>query len=141
MSEITDFMNLPAAKEFSDYKHAVDPDGLDAHVAGAKLDAGKEPIFDGVLQYFPRALTAVAALSNWGATRYSWEGWRSVKDAFRRYSNAMGRHILKEKTEGLWDQDAMHDPKHPACILHATQVAWNALARLDKLLEEMEQKK
>lgn len=118
-----------------------DPDGLDAHVAGAKLDAGKEPIFDGVLQYFPRALVAVAALSAWGATRYSWEGWRSVSDAFRRYSNAMGRHILKEKTEGPWDFDALNDPKHPACILHATQVAWNALARLDKLLEEMEQKK
>lgn len=117
-----------------------DPNGLDAHAPGAKLDLGKAPIFDGVLQYFPRALTAIAQLSEWGATRYTWEGWRCVANAFRRYSNAMGRHILKEKTEGLYDLDARNDPKHPAEILHATQVAWNSLARLDKLLEEMEKK-
>lgn len=117
-----------------------DPNGLSAHAPGAKLDKGKAPIFDGVLQYFPRALTAVAELSNWGATRYSWEGWRVVPNAFKRYSNAMGRHILKEKTEGLYDLDALNDPKFPAEILHATQVAWNALARLDKLLEDMEKK-
>lgn len=119
---------------------AKDPNGLNAHAPGAKLDAGKPPIFDGVLQYFPRALTAVAGLSLWGATRYTWEGWRSVPDAFRRYSNAMGRHILKEKTEGLYDLDARNDPKFPAEILHATQVAWNSLARLEKLIEEIESK-
>lgn len=117
-----------------------DPYGLNAHDPGAKLDKGKPPIFDGVLQYFPRALTAIADLSNWGASRYTWEGWRSVPDAFKRYSNAMGRHILKEKTEGLYDLDAKNDPKFPAEILHATQVAWNSLARLEKLLEEMEGK-
>lgn len=115
-----------------------DPNGIDQHKPGAKLDLGKSPIFDGVLQYFPRALTKVADLSLWGATRYSWEGWRSVPNAFKRYSNAMGRHILKEKTEGLYDLDARHDPEYPAEILHATQVAWNALARLEKLIEEQE---
>lgn len=119
-------------------KPASDPNGLDQHASGAKLDLGKAPIFDGVLQYFPRALTKVAELSQWGATRYSWEGWREVPDAFKRYSNAMGRHILKEKTEGLYDLDALNDKDHPAEILHATQVAWNALARLDKLIEEYE---
>lgn len=119
-------------------KQAADPNGLDQHAPGAKLDLGKAPIFDGVLQYFPRALTKVAELSLWGATRYTWEGWRSVPDAFKRYSNAMGRHILKEKTEGLYDLDALNDPHHPAEILHATQVAWNALARLEKLMEEYE---
>jgi len=117
-----------------------DPSGKDPHEKGAKLDLGKSPIFDGVLQYFPRALRKVAQLSEWGATRYSWEGWRSVPDGFRRYSNAMGRHILAEKTEGLYDLDAKNDPKYPAEILHATQVAWNALARLDLLLEELENK-
>lgn len=120
---------------------ASDPNGLDAHAKGAKLDAGKEPIFSGVLQYFPRALTKVAALSNWGATRYTWEGWRTVSDGFNRYSNAMGRHVLKEKTEGRYDLDARNDPKFPAEILHATQVAWNALARLELLMEELEREK
>lgn len=120
--------------------YGADPLGKGQHEAGAKLDLGKAPIFEGVLQYFPRALTAVASLSEWGSKRYSWEGWRDVPEAFRRYSNAMGRHILKEKTEGLYDLDAANDPKYPAQILHATQVAWNALARLDKLIEEQEKK-
>jgi hypothetical protein len=117
-----------------------DPLGKDQHEKGAKLDLGKSPIFDGVLQYFPRALTKVADLSLWGATRYTWDGWRSVPNGFKRYSNAVGRHILKEKTEGLYDLDAKNDPKHPSEILHATQVAWNALARLELLVEELEKK-
>lgn len=121
-------------------ENAVDPHGLEVHAPGAKLDKNKPPIFDGVLQYFPRALVSVAELSDWGATRYSWEGWREVANGFRRYSNAMGRHILKEKTEGLYDLDARNDPKFPAEILHATQVAWNSLARLEKLLEELDKK-
>jgi hypothetical protein len=118
----------------------LDPHGKDQHEKGAKLDLGKPPIFEGALQYFPRAIEAVANLSLWGATRYTWEGWRSVPSGFKRYSNALGRHMLKEKTEGLYDLDARNDPKHPAEILHATQVAWNALARLDLLLEELEKK-
>lgn len=118
----------------------VDPLGKDQHEPGAKLDLGKSPIFDGVMQYFPRALSAVADLSLWGATRYTWEGWRSVPNGFKRYSNALGRHALKEKTEGLYDLDAKNDPKYPAEILHATQVAWNALARLELLIEELEKK-
>lgn len=117
-----------------------DPLGKGQHEAGAKLDKDKSPVFDGVLQYFPRALKAVADLSNWGATRYTWEGWRSVPDGFRRYSNALGRHVLNEKIEGPWDLDALNDPKYPAEILHATQVAWNALARLELLLNEMDKK-
>lgn len=132
-------MKAKLEKLFVDFPvTARDPHGIDAKSPGAKLDLGKAPIFEGVLQYFPRALEKVAFLSQWGATRYSWEGWRTVKDAFKRYSNAMGRHILKEKTEGLYDLDARNDPKHPAEILHATQVAWNSLARLEKLLEEIE---
>lgn len=119
-------------------KIEVDPNGLAQHAAGAKLDSGKAPIFDGVLQYFPRALKAVAELSDYGANKYAWEGWRSVPNAFKRYSNALGRHILKEKTEGLYDLEIRNDPKFPAEILHATQVSWNSLARLEKLLEEME---
>lgn len=138
MSELTDLMD-PTFHD-RNWKQGTDPEGKDQHEKGAKLDLGKVPIFEGVLQYFPRALSAIAELSAWGATRYTWEGWRDVPDAFRRYSNAMGRHILKEKIEGPYDLDAANDPKHPAEILHATQVAWNALARLDKLLEEMEKK-
>lgn len=116
----------------------VDPAGLDAHEPGAKLDAGKSPVFRGVLQYFPRAVKAVGFLSLSGANRYSWAGWRSVENGVARYSDAMARHIVDEAIEGPWDLKWLNDPEYPAHVLHKTAIAWNALAALDKTLEEME---
>lgn len=113
-----------------------DPSGISAKTPGAKLDAGKAPIFQGLLDYFPRAVQAVAALSAYGANKYSWKGWEHVADGVNRYSNAQQRHVVKESIEGPYDLDAMNDPKFPAMILHKTQVAWNALAALELYLRE-----
>lgn len=118
-----------------------DPNGIAAKQPGAKLDAGKAPLFQGLLDYFPRAALAVASLSEYGATKYSWKGWEKVPNGFARYSNALGRHLAKESIEGPLDLDALNDPNFPAEILHATQVAWNALARLELYLREQEQPK
>jgi hypothetical protein len=118
-----------------------DPLGKDAKEAGSKLDYGKSPVFRGCIAYFPRAVMAVADVSAYGATKYSWRGWASVPDGYNRYSDALGRHIAKEGVEGLYDKEIMNDPKFPAKILHASQVAWNALARLELLLEELDKKK
>src|SRR5712671_1661436 len=107
-----------------------DPHGKAAKQPGSKLDAGKSPIWRGVLDYFPRAVRAVADLSAYGANKYSWKGWEAVPDGINRYGDAMVRHIVKEAIEGPWDVEIKLDPKHPADIRHATQVAWNALARL-----------
>lgn len=117
-----------------------DPNGLDAKVAGAKLDAGKSPVFRGVIDYFPRAVIAVGGLSYYGANKYSWKGWEQVPEGFGRYSDALGRHLTKEAIEGMYDVEILNDPKFPARILHATQVAWNAMARLELLLRDMEGK-
>lgn len=114
-----------------------DPNGLGAKAPGSKLDAGKAPIMQGVFQYFPRALWAVADLSQAGADKYSWNGWEKVSDGINRYGNAVGRHILKEKIEGPWDLDFLKAEK-PRRILHVTEEAWNALARLELILREME---
>lgn len=114
--------------DFSGVQNAeVDPNGRDSHSPGAKLDAGKSPVWQGALSYFPRALAAVARVSQVGARKYAWKGWESVPDGFNRYSNALARHFLAEGYEEL-DSDT-------AC-LHAEQVAWNALARLELLLKE-----
>lgn len=94
--------------------------------SGVKYDADKAPVVRGALQYFPRALTEVAKVSAAGAQKYAWNGWRTLPDGFARYSDALGRHLLAE-CDGALDADT-------GC-LHAAQVAWNALARLELLLE------
>lgn len=114
-----------------------DPNGIDAKVAGAKLDAGKSPIFRGAIDYFPRAISAVANVSFAGAQKYSWKGWESVPNGIERYSDAMARHLLKISIEGPYDLDFLNS-KNPTEVLHLAQVAWNALAVLELYLREEE---
>ena len=104
-----------------------DPTGKAPQTPGAKLDAGKTPVIRGCLGYFPRALLAVAHVSQAGAAKYSWGGWRSVEGGVARYGDALGRHLLAEASGEKLDPDT-------GC-LHAAQVAWNALARLELMLE------
>jgi hypothetical protein len=99
-----------------------DPNGIAPHTPGAKLDAGKLPVTQGAIQYFPLALLEVARLSLLGAEKYSWSGYLSVSDGYNRYSNALGRHLLREAVE-VYDADTK--------IEHDIAVAWNALARLE----------
>lgn len=109
----------------------IDPSGLNSGTPGAKLDAGKVDVLRGAIQYFPQALHAVAHVSELGAKKYSWKGWESVPDGIRRYGAALARHLCHDEMStdngigGLGDN-----------VLHATQVAWNALARLELILRE-----
>jgi len=103
-----------------------DPDGVDQHELGAKLDSGKIPVMRGAIRQFPRALEAVAELSAIGAAKYTWEGWRCVRDGEQRYSDARGRHELAYAKGELRDPDTH--------VLHLTAVAWNALAELELFL-------
>ncbi len=105
-----------------------DPNGIDPKSGGAKLDAGKPCLWRGAVDYFPGALRAVATVSTFGATKYSWKGWSTVPEGFERYSDAMVRHLVAESAESPWDNDSG--------ILHAAHVAWGALARLEFLLRE-----
>jgi hypothetical protein len=100
---------------------------------GTKLDVGKDPVYRGLLSYFPRALMAVAGVSAAGAEKYTWNGWESVPDGVNRYSDAMARHIVKEWIEGPYDLEMKELNKD---ILHKAQVAWNALATLELYLRE-----
>lgn len=108
-----------------------DPNGKDLKAGGAKADAGKIPVTRGALHYFPRAILAVAELSQIGATKYSWKGWESVPDGINRYGDAMGRHELR-----IQGDFSRRDPD--TNVLEATAVAWNALARLELILRESE---
>lgn len=109
-----------------------DPNGRNPHEPGAKLDAGKSPVFRGALDYFPRAIKAVAEVSKFGASKYAWKGWESVPDGINRYSDALARHITDEAIEGPYACDSN--------LLHKAHVAWNALAALELYLRKNEQK-
>jgi hypothetical protein len=113
-------------------KHESDPNGLKANEPGAKLDAGKSPLYQGLINYFPRACMAVADLSGKGAKKYSWGGWADAKDGILRYTNAMCRHLFKEPIEGRFYTEDGEDYDH------AVQTAWNAFARLELMLREDE---
>lgn len=107
-----------------------DPNGINPDQPGAKLDAGKPCPYRGGISYFPRAIEAVAEVSTFGATKYTWAGWRTVPDGVARYSDAMVRHLLKENKDEVLDPDSG--------LLHAAHTAWNALARLELMLMENE---
>jgi len=107
-----------------------DPTGRNAHEPGAKLDAGKACAFRGSIDYFPRAILAVATVSTFGASKYAWKGWETVPEGFERYSDALVRHLLAEGKGEASDSDSG--------LLHAAHAAWNALARLELKLREQE---
>ncbi len=107
-----------------------DPNGLDQHSPGAKLDAGKLKV--GILfEQFPRALKSVCKVATVGAVKYSRGGWQHVENGFERYTDAMGRHQLEEFIYPV-DEDTG--------LLHIEQITWNALARLELYLREKETK-
>lgn len=102
-----------------------DPNGTDPHTQGAKLDAGKVEM-GLILNGMPRALLQVARVATYGANKYTRDGWLSVPDGPRRYTDAMYRHLNAEARGEVHDADTS--------LEHAAHAAWNALARLELLL-------
>lgn len=102
-----------------------DPDGLNQHESGAKLDAGKARV-GLVVKGFSRALQEVSKVGTFGANKYTDNGWKDVKNGKERYTDAMFRHLLED--------DNSVDPESK--LLHAAHAAWNALARLEFILNE-----
>lgn len=105
-----------------------DPNGLDPHKPGAKLDAGK-PRVGLMFKGFARALLRVAEVTTYGANKYTPDGWQSVQDGEARYLDAQCRHMLKGFIEEC-DKDTD--------LEHMAHDAWNALARLELALRRKE---
>jgi len=103
--------------------------GKDPHEPGAKLDAGK-PRMSLVLGGFSKAILAVTEVGTYGAKKYTDYGWKSVPDGIERYTDAAYRHLLFEVGGELLDRETN--------LLHAAHTAWNALARLQLVIEELE---
>jgi hypothetical protein len=106
-------------------KNETDPNGIDQHAPGAKLDNGK--LMAGILQQYSMALTAVLEVATFGAGKYSRGGWQYVDNGVERYTDAMFRHLLAEPVEPV-DSDSG--------LAHDAHVAWNALSRLEMRLRQ-----
>jgi hypothetical protein len=108
-----------------------DPNGFDQHQPGAKLDAGKiRPQL--VLGGFSRALEEVVKVGTYGANKYTDNGWIKVENGIERYSDAAMRHWLEEAQGIECDGESR--------LLHAAHFAWNALARLELMLRDLERR-
>lgn len=87
---------------------------------GIKYDNGKPTVGEMIKDFAP-AIREVARVWKFGADKYEKSNWQKLEDAENRYTNALVRHLLAEE-ENMFD-----DESH---LLHASHVAWNALARL-----------
>ena len=97
--------------------------------SGLKFDQGKVRlglVFNG----FSKALTEVGKVGTFGAKKYTDNGWVDVENAESRYTDAMYRHLMQEQSGELWDEESE--------LLHSAHAAWNALARLELQLREMD---
>lgn len=116
-----------AESEESNPVGTTDPNGIDQHAPGAKLDNGK-PRHGLVLGAFSNAMTEVAKVGTFGANKYSDNGWLSVPNGMARYTDAMLRHHFAEAGGEELDEDSG--------LRHAAHRAWNALAVLELALRE-----
>ena len=99
--------------------------------AATKEKYSKPPAARGVVTRFPRAILELAKLSQFGTTKHEVSiddvSYRDIPDGEGVLLDAQVRHICQEAITGEVNED---DGGH----LHATQDAWNALARLEIIL-------
>lgn len=95
---------------------------------GVKYDDNK-PLAGDCLAIFGKAIMAVGECILKGQEKYpEIDNWKRVKDAKRRYTNALIRHLIKHLTGEKIDKESG--------LTHIQHVAWNALAVCELCLEE-----
>lgn len=104
-----------------------DPNGLDAHTPGAKLDQGK--LLAGLITLWPRAIKEVLKVGTMGAKKYSRGGWQYVENGIQRYEDAFFRHIIEGAIEP-YDKESG--------LLHKAHRCWNDLSELELILRAIE---
>jgi len=92
------------------------------------------PVYSGFIRYFPDAMIAVAQLSRIGNEQHNpgkplhWDRSKSGDEL-----DALTRHLIDaEGEDGPGHKVPMYDTDN---VLHATKVAWRAMANLQKMLE------
>lgn len=93
----------------------------------------KPPVYQGLLAYFPKALAEVARVSAYGSAKhqfpYTDRGFMAPKYPIEGYADAAARHLLDRASEGEINAA-------DGGVYHLAQVAWDALAALEKVLTE-----
>ena len=88
------------------------------------------PVYSGFVKYFPRGMCAVARLSKIGNDQHNpgqplhWAKEKSTDEL-----DAFMRHMVDDALGVLIDSDD---------VLHATKMAWRAMANLERILEAQE---
>ena len=113
--------------QWNQSRKEADPNGLNQHQPGAKLDAGK-PLTWLMLSGFANALQEVARVTTVGAEKYTPAGWLEVENGAERYMEAFARHALELGIGSTIDLNT-------GC-LHKAQMIWNLLASLELDLRE-----
>lgn len=99
-----------------------DPNGINAHQPGSKLDAGK-PIAGEIVTSFSHALNAMIEVATFGAGKYTRRGFLQVPNAEERYRDALMRHLLKYGMGEEVDSDSG--------LPHLSHALWNMAAMLE----------
>lgn len=73
-----------------------------------------------ILSQMPQALQKVFAVAEYGANKYSPNGWKEVPDGIERYKEALLRHVLAYAAGQMMDTESGHQ--------HLAHAAWNCLA-------------
>jgi len=96
-------------------------------VEQATIKEAKSSAMMNVFRRFPRAMKEIAKVSEFGNNKYNTKPGDLTyltTGTFEYYTNAVGRHLLDEVLEGVWNEK-------DGDLMHSAQVAWNALARLE----------
>lgn len=97
---------------------------------GAKYDEGKPRLAEMIID-FKEPLLELCKVWEFGANKYSKSNWKQVANGRDRYTNAMLRHLVQEDDNPADDESG---------LLHASHIAFNALARLYFILQERQLK-
>lgn len=97
---------------------------------GIKYDGDKPRLAEMIID-FKEPLLELCKVWEFGANKYSKSNWKLVDNGIDRYTNAMLRHLVQEEDNPVDDE---------SLLLHASHIAFNALARLYFILQERQLK-
>lgn len=97
---------------------------------GIKYDDGKPRLAEMVID-FKEPLIELCKVWEFGANKYSKSNWKLVDNGRDRYTNALLRHLVQE-------DDCLVD--NESKLLHASHIAFNALARLYFIIKNKDKK-
>lgn len=123
---------LPGAGPFDD------PSGVPGIIAKPKLDPEEskrrklQVVFDGFLQYYPRATKEVANYSRLGNDKHNpGQPLHWAKEKSQDQANCAGRHLIDIGPDWM-----ARDPEFNT--FHAVGLAWRSMALLETVLEAEE---